>query len=103
YGMTSVKWLQSIEAVATPFAGYQQKDAYRIQTRAEDPGEPIQRIQPRALMIPPGIPDFFSRHRLVESGRVVLRGRAWSGEAPITSVELGVDGRWIRAALDEPL
>ena len=30
-------------------------------------------------IITPGISDFFSRHRLVDAGRVVLSGRAWSG------------------------
>jgi DMSO/TMAO reductase YedYZ molybdopterin-dependent catalytic subunit len=79
YGMTSVKWLTSIEAVAEPFRGYQQDPAYRYQRDADDPGEPVQRMRVRALMIPPGIPDFFTRRRFVERGRVGLAGRAWSG------------------------
>jgi sulfane dehydrogenase subunit SoxC len=103
YGMTSVKWLTSIEAVASPFDGFQQADAYRYKRDAEDVGEPVRRIRVRALMIPPGIPDFFSRARLVDRGRVKLRGRAWSGEAPVTRVEVGVDGRWADAAVDEPV
>ena len=32
YGMTSVKWLTRIEAVAKPFDGYQQAVSYRYQT-----------------------------------------------------------------------
>jgi DMSO/TMAO reductase YedYZ molybdopterin-dependent catalytic subunit len=103
YGMTSVKWLTSIEAVAQPFEGYQQKDAYRYQRDATDAGPPVQRIQPRALMVPPGIPDFFSRRRIVEAGPVALQGRAWSGEAPIRRVEVGVDGQWFDAQLDAPV
>jgi DMSO/TMAO reductase YedYZ molybdopterin-dependent catalytic subunit len=100
YGMTSVKWLTSIEAVAEPFRGYQQDPAYRYQRDADDPGEPVQRMRIRALMIPPGIPDFFTRRRFVERGRVGLAGRAWSGHAPITKVEVGVDGAWADARLD---
>ncbi len=99
YGMTSVKWLTRIEAVREPFAGFQQADAYRYQTNEDDPGEPVERIRVRALMIPPGIPDFFTRRRLVEAGPVTIAGRAWCGTAPVTRVELGVDGEWIEAEL----
>jgi DMSO/TMAO reductase YedYZ molybdopterin-dependent catalytic subunit len=103
YGMTSVKWLTRIEAVAEPFVGYQQAVAYRYQRVEEDPGEPVGRIRVRALMIPPGIPDFFTRHRLVAAGPAALSGRAWCGTAPVTSVEVGVDGEWHAAKLGEPL
>jgi len=54
-------------------------------------------------MSPPGIPDFFTRRRLVEAGRVSIRGRAWGGTAPIRRVEVGVDGAWSDAALDAPI
>ncbi len=100
YGMTSVKWLTSIEAVSEPFEGYQQADAYRYQKDADDPGEPVTRQRVRALMIPPGIPDFLTRHRFVEAGEVTLSGRAWSGVAPIVRVEVGVDGSWSEAELE---
>ena len=51
-------------------------------------------------MLPPGIPDFFSRSRIVDAGRVKLFGRAWSGGGvPITRVEVGVDGVWSDARL----
>ena len=64
YGMTSVKWLDSIEAVTEPFEGFQQYVSYRYQRDAADvPGEPVSRMRVRALMIPPGRPDFFSRER----------------------------------------
>ena len=99
YGMTSVKWLSAVEAVATPFSGFQQAVAYRYQQAADDPGEPVQRMRVRALMVPPGIPDFFSRHRFVEHGRVELTGRAWSGSGPVVRVEVAVDGHWSEATL----
>ncbi len=103
YGMTSVKWLTRIEAVTEPFRGYQQADTYLYRRDADDPGEPVTRQRVRALMIPPGIPDFLTRHRYVEAGRIELTGRAWSGEAPVTRVEVGVDGVWADAELGPSL
>jgi sulfane dehydrogenase subunit SoxC len=99
YGMASVKWLTSIEAVAEPFTGFQQAVAYRYQRDADDPGEPVTRARVRSLMIPPGIPDFFSRRRFVEEGPVALAGRAWSGSGAVERVEVCVDGRWSDATL----
>ena len=92
YGMTSVKWLARIDVVTEPFQGYQQAVAYRIIPSADAPGEPVTRILPRALMIPPGIPDFLTRRRFVDAGTVTLRGRAWSGRAPLVAVEVSPDG-----------
>lgn len=100
YGMTSVKWLRWIEAVAEPFRGFQQAIAYRYQRSSEDAGEPVTRMRVRALMMPPGIPDFFSRNRFVEPGSVMLSGRAWSGFGPVERVDVAVDGVWNQACLD---
>ncbi|HEX5014230.1 MAG TPA: sulfite oxidase [Candidatus Limnocylindrales bacterium] len=101
YGMTSVKWLTSIEAVDAPFAGFQQAVGYHFLEREAEPGEPVTRMRVRALMIPPGQPDFFSRQRLVEAGAIRLTGRAWSGVSAVERVEVGVDGTWAEAALDD--
>src|SRR5207248_4723491 len=103
YGMTSVKWLARIDAVTKPFDGYQQQVAYWYRARADERGEPVQRIRPRALMIPPGFPEFLTRKRTVERGEVELRGRAWSGGGAIARVEVGVDGAWKDATLGEQL
>lgn len=102
YGMASVKWLTGIEAVTRPFRGYQQAQAYRYQTEPDDPGEPVTRIRVRALMTPPGFPDFPQRRRYVEAGHLVVGGRAWSGRAPVVRVELGIDGHWSEARLAPP-
>ena len=58
-------------------------------------------MQPRALMIPPGFPEFFGRVRTLDAGPVRLKGRAWSGFGPIQSVEVSHDGgrSWTHAAL----
>jgi DMSO/TMAO reductase YedYZ molybdopterin-dependent catalytic subunit len=99
YGMTSVKWLTSIEAISGPFDGYQQATAYHYQRDVDDPGEPVTRIRVRALMAPPGIPDYFTRRRFMDAGLTRLAGRAWSGSAPIEKVEVGIDGEWSEADL----
>jgi sulfane dehydrogenase subunit SoxC len=103
YGMTSVKWLVSMEAAGEPFDGFQQAVAYRYQRDAEDAGERVQRMRVRALMIPPGIPDFFSRRRVVDGRHVVLTGRAWSGMAPVERVEVAIDDELADATLARPV
>jgi DMSO/TMAO reductase YedYZ molybdopterin-dependent catalytic subunit len=102
YGMASVKWLTGIEAATKSFEGFQQVESYRFRPNAEDRGEPVTRMRVRSLMVPPGIPDFFTRDRLLDAGQVPLRGRAWSGRAPIRRVQVAVDGVWSDARLDPP-
>ena len=79
YGMASVKWLRSITAIAEPFEGVQQTLLYRYRRSEDEPGTPVTRKQPRALMAPPGIPEFLTRARHVRAGRTRIEGRAWSG------------------------
>ena len=100
YGMTSVKWLERITLLDRAFDGYQQAQVYRFRRDENDEGEPVTRMRPRALMVPPGVPDFLTRRRFVEAGSCVLEGRAWSGVAPIASVEVGVDGEWAAARVE---
>jgi DMSO/TMAO reductase YedYZ molybdopterin-dependent catalytic subunit len=104
YGMTSVKWLARIEAVAQPFEGYQMARAYRYAKSPEEPGEPVDLIRVRALMIPPGIPDFMSRTRLVQAGPTTLTGKAWAGRLNVARVEVSVDSgsTWSEAQLEQP-
>ncbi|HEY7779127.1 MAG TPA: sulfite oxidase [Ktedonobacterales bacterium] len=105
YGMTHVKWLRRITALAQPYTGYQNAHVYRMRTREDDPGTPVTRMVPRSLMEPPGIPDFATRDRVVAPGDCELRGRAWSGWGPITRVEVSTDGgqHWHPAALGDAL
>jgi sulfane dehydrogenase subunit SoxC len=104
YGMTNVKWLWRIEFLDEPFAGYQQSWSYRVRQSEDEAGEPLQRMQPRSLFVPPGIPEFMTRERTLDAGRVPLTGRAWSGHAPVASVEVRVDeGPWLPAQLAEQL
>ncbi len=103
YGMTNVKWLTRITAIGEPFAGYQQATGYRMRADPAEAGAPLSRMMPRALMTPPGIPDFLTRRRFVEAGRHVLAGRAWSGWGTVRRVEVSTDGgvTWSDAALED--
>ncbi|EGX56508.1 nitrate reductase (NADH) [Streptomyces zinciresistens K42] len=99
YGMAHVKWLREITVAAEPFTGFQQAVAYRLRSRPGDEGEPVTRIVPRALLVPPGFPDFMTRRRVLRPGPVELEGRAWSGQAPVVRVEVSTDaGRTWREA-----
>jgi sulfane dehydrogenase subunit SoxC len=102
YGMTNVKWLAEIEVLTEPFTGYQNVQGYRMRQEEDDEGEPLSRMLPRSLVVPPGIPEFLSRDRTVSAGEVVLEGRAWSGHAPVESVDVSVDGgaTWAAAELE---
>ena len=101
YGMTSVKWLERITVLAEPFTGYQMSHSYRLRRDEEEPGVPVTTIAPRALMIPPGIPEFLTRARIVEAGPCELTGRAWCGAAEIVAVDVSTDGgaTWAPAEL----
>ena len=91
YGMAHVKWLRRITVVGKPFDGFQMR-AYRLRESPDEPGVPLTRIEPRALLIPPGFPDFMSRRRIVRSGAVQIEGRAWSGWARVNMVVVSIDG-----------
>ena len=101
YGMASVKWLTRIRVLDRAFEGYQNTRAYRWRADEDDPGTPVERIRVRSMMVPPGFPTFLPRSRNLRSGRLTLRGRAWSGVGPIERVEVSLDGgeSWKDAAL----
>ena len=101
YGMASVKWLDRIDVLDRPFDGFQQAVGYHYRKFAGDPGVPITFAKAKSLMAPPGIPDWYTRRRLVEAGGVTLAGRAWSGAGlAIARVEVAIDGVWHEAVLE---
>ncbi len=104
YGMASVKWLHSIELTSRRFEGYQQAIAYRYSSSREESGTPVEVMRVRSLMIPPGVPDYLTRTRVVDPGLVEITGRAWSGEGPITKVEFSCDGgeHWVDTTVEMP-
>jgi DMSO/TMAO reductase YedYZ molybdopterin-dependent catalytic subunit len=104
YGMASVKWLNRIEALDMPFQGLQQIGSYIYRSVPGGPGTPVTHMRVKSLLIPPGIPDFYTRTRLVDGGPVTIHGRAWSGDGvPIARVEFAIDGKWQDAKLEAPM
>jgi DMSO/TMAO reductase YedYZ molybdopterin-dependent catalytic subunit len=105
YGMTNVKWLARITVLEEPYDGYQNAVSYRMYDADGNPGEPVTRMLPRSLTVPPGIPEFLTRERLLGPGPVTLQGRAWSGHGPIERVEVSTDDgeTFADARLEEPL
>ncbi len=103
--MASVKWLERITVLDRAFDGYQQQVSYRLRQAEEETGEALGRMLPRALMIPPGIPEFLTRERFVDQAPCLIEGRAWSGYGPIAEVSVSWDGgaTWDEAELaDQP-
>lgn len=95
YGVAAVKWLVRITALATPFAGFFQRDRYVMvhTVRGETTATPLTTIPPRSLLVAP------SDGATLARGEQRLRGLAWSGEAPVERVEISVDdGRTWQAA-----
>lgn len=100
YGMASVKWLNRIEALTKSFDGFQQVRTYQFKEKPEDPGVPIQDMRVKSLIRPPGVPDWRSRKRCLQSGSVALMGRAWSGLGrEIVRVEINIGDKWFDARL----
>jgi DMSO/TMAO reductase YedYZ molybdopterin-dependent catalytic subunit len=100
YGMASVKWLDRIEVWAKAFDGPQQVATYVYKKDRADTGTPVTSMRVKSLMVPPGVPDWYTRRRLVESGPTTIHGRAWSGDGvPITKVEFSDGHAWLEAEL----
>jgi DMSO/TMAO reductase YedYZ molybdopterin-dependent catalytic subunit len=93
YGMASVKWVARIAALAVPFHGYYQSERYVMPSGGRS--VPLTTIRVRSLLIAPRPGAVLAR------GRHRLHGVAWSGSAPVTRVEVSVDGgtSWEAAAL----
>ena len=100
FGMASVKWLTDIEAITSRYQGFQQVQTYRMRQVPDEPGDPLNEIVVKSLMVPPGVPDWTSRRRFMHPGEVTILGRAWSGGGrKITKVEFGVGDDWTEATL----
>ncbi len=103
YGMASVKWLTTIEALTSPYQGFQQVRTYRYRDHKDDPGFPVTSMRVKSLMTPPGIPDWATRLRHLREGPVSITGRAWSGDgASIVNVEFNDGSGWKNTSLTPP-
>jgi DMSO/TMAO reductase YedYZ molybdopterin-dependent catalytic subunit len=96
YGMAAVKWVQRIEALTEPFEGYYQRNRYIYDYDDGQPPTPVTTMLVKSTVVSP------ADGATVPVGPVVVRGRAWSGVAPIARVEVTVDGgeNWQEARVD---
>jgi DMSO/TMAO reductase YedYZ molybdopterin-dependent catalytic subunit/rhodanese-related sulfurtransferase len=96
YAVASVKWLTEIEVINSPFTGFFQAKRYIYETRRNGTvaREPVRLQQVRSVITQP------SAGQQVTVGDVVVRGVAWSGAAPIDTVEVRIgSGPWQNARL----
>lgn len=93
YGMASVKWLSSIRAIPHRFDGFFQNERYVMLDGSPDSGRPCTAIGVRSIITAPR--DGTS----IPSGLHIIRGLAWSGAAPVTEIEVTLDGgeTWLPA------
>lgn len=98
YAVASVKWLERIEALTAPFEGRFQTDRY-LYVDPGGPTAPVTRMRVRSLILDPeaGAP-------APQPGPLEVSGIAWSGEAPVTEVEVSLDAgaTWVAAQLQPP-
>ena len=96
YGMASIKWVARIAALTEPFEGWFQKQRYVYESARER--RPVDVMRVKSMIVAPesGVG--------VARGRLVVWGWAWSGAAPVASVDVSLDGGdWQPAELDAAL
>ncbi|HLL54142.1 MAG TPA: sulfite oxidase [Myxococcaceae bacterium] len=96
FGVASVKWVRRLVALKTPYQGHFQTEKY-VYDAGDGRREPVQRMKVSSLLTSPRDGEVLPRGEALE-----LRGRAWSGSAPVVKVEVAVDGgeRWQEAELE---
>lgn len=95
YGVASVKWLARITALKQPFTGHFQTDRYVLDRPGNPVREPLQTMRVKSLITSHVTGD------TLQPGHHLITGMAWSGDAPVTRVEISVggDGDWQPARL----
>ncbi len=99
YGMASVKWLNEISLITTPFEGFFQRDDYVYVESQELPeGAPVQLMRVRSLILS------HQDGMTLIPGAVEVSGIAWSGQGAIAEMAVSPDGgrNWIPAILTPP-
>jgi DMSO/TMAO reductase YedYZ molybdopterin-dependent catalytic subunit len=88
YGVASVKWLTEIRVLDEAFEGHFQTERYIYIGDPETPdGTPVARMRVRALIGEPS-----EGEQLTIGMATTVRGTAWSGDAPVSRVEVSFDG-----------
>jgi DMSO/TMAO reductase YedYZ molybdopterin-dependent catalytic subunit len=97
YGMASVKWLSRINVRTEPYRGEFQTHHYMYHY-SDQPSEPVTAVRVRARITEP------APRSTILAGPYRVRGKAWSGTGPVTSVDVSVtgEGEWQSAELQPP-
>ena len=97
YAVASVKWLKRIEVLTEPFVGEFQTGHYMYQW-PDRPQEIVSLMRVRARITDP------PAGSTLDVGPYTVRGKAWSGQGPVTSVEVSLtgEGDWHPAQLQPP-
>ena len=92
-----MKWLKRIDVLTEAYTGEFQTGHYMYEW-ADRPHEPVTFMRVRARMTDP------APGSTIPTGTCTLRGKAWSGTGPVTSVELSFTGAgdWYPAQLESP-
>ena len=95
YAVASVKWLRRIDVLTEPFTGEFQTGHYMYQW-PDRPQEPVSLMRVRARITDP------APGSTIGLGPYTVRGKAWSGQGPVTQVEVSLtgEGDWHPAQLE---
>ena len=99
YGMSSVKWLRTVEVTDREDTS----EAYRRRLRSLLAGvrvaEPVGAVAVKSVFSRP------LEGAILTGRRFVVRGAAWAGEKPVQAVDVSADGgkSWGRAGLGKPV
>jgi sulfite oxidase len=93
-GAASCKWLTEIKVLETEFAGNFMNPGYRLPNQPVKPGDtvkpedthPVTALGVKSVIAGP------SDGSSAKTGKVIVHGAAWAGEADITKVEISTDG-----------
>src|SRR3954447_16252051 len=97
YAVASVKWLQRIDVLAEPYAAEFQTGHYMYEWPDRE-HEAVTLMRVRARITAP------AAGSIIDRGTHTVRGKAWSGNGPVTRVDVSLtgEGDWHSARLEPP-
>ena len=97
FAVASVKWLHRVDVLTEPFVGEFQTGHY-IYEWPDRPHEPVTLMRVRARISDP------APGAVLPLATQTIRGKAWSGTGPVTSVDVSFtgEGEWHQAQLAPP-
>ena len=96
-GIAATKWLTRLTVLDHPFDGFYNTDNYVMISPAGEPLQPVREMPVKSLIARP------IDGEALAAGAQTVRGFAWSGFAPVRSVEVSTDGgaTWQEADISE--